>query len=59
MADDIRRAEYGLHSKKIEIDQPNIDITSSEGKANKFYLGERYIEDFSEVDFVEDENGKM
>ena len=58
MADDIRRAEYGLHSKKIEIEQPNIDITSSEGKANKFYLGERYIEDFSEVDFVEDENGK-
>ncbi len=58
MADDIRRAEYGLHSKKIEIDQPNIDITSSEGKANKFYLGERYIEDFSEVDFIEDENGK-
>ena len=58
MADDIRRAEYGLHSKKIEIDQPNIDITSSEGKTNKFYLGERYIEDFSEVDFVEDENGK-
>ena len=58
MADDIRRAEYGLHSKKIEIEQPNIDITSSEGKENKFYLGERYIEDFSEVDFVEDENGK-
>ena len=58
MADDIRRAEYGLHSKKIEIDQPNIDITSSEGKTNKFYLGERYIEDFSEVDFVEDVNGK-
>ena len=58
MADDIRRAEYGLHSKKIEIDQPNIDITSSEGKTNKFYLGERYIEDFSEVDFIEDENGK-
>ena len=58
MADDIRRAEYGLHSKKIEIEQPNIDITSSEGKTNKFYLGERYIEDFSEVDFVEDENGK-
>ena len=58
MADDIRRAEYGLHSKKIEIEQPNIDITSSEGKENKFYLGERYIEDFSEVDFVEDVNGK-
>lgn len=50
MADNIRRAEYGLHNKKIEIEQPNIDTTASEGNTNTFYLGERYIEDFSEVE---------
>lgn len=53
MADNIRRAEYGLHSKKIEIEQPNIDTTTSEGKTNTFYLGERYIEDFSEIELDE------
>ena len=53
MADNIRRAEYGLHNKKIEIEQPNIDTTASEGNTNTFYLGERYMEDFSEVELDE------
>lgn len=57
MADNIRRAEYGLHNKKIEIEQPNIDTTASEGKTNTFYLGERYIEDFSEVEEKTDKDG--
>ena len=56
MADDIRKAEYGLHIKKIEIDQPNIDTTASEGSTNKFYLGERYIEDFSGYTEKTDDN---
>ena len=56
MADDIRKVEYGLHIKKIEIDQPNIDTTASEGSTNKFYLGERYIEDFSGYTEKTDDN---
>ena len=41
---------YGLHKKQIEIQQPDInkDLDDSGIAVEKHYLGERYLEDFSE-----------
>ena len=41
---------YGLHKKQIEIQQPDInkDLDDSGIVVEKHYLGERYLEDFSE-----------
>lgn len=59
MAQDENTRNYGLHKKQIEIQQPDInkDLDDSGVVVEKHYLGERYLEDFSEP-IVNDENSE-
>lgn len=59
MVQDENTRNYGLHKKQIEIQQPDInkDLDDSGIVVEKHYLGERYLEDFSEP-IINDENSE-
>ena len=59
MAQDENTRNYGLHKKQIEIQQPDInkDLDDSGIVVEKHYLGERYLEDFSEP-IINDESSE-